>query len=367
VNGNIVFKGKKNLDKGVYFLLSQEKGNYFDFIVDEQTQKQQITSDKSNLLDNLKAVGSKQNENFFNYIRFVTTKNKEFDSFGVTEPKSEYSTKTKQYHFNGIKFDSPGMSLWQVNSLWAAHKVKMDYNKAEHKLLKLDKIIVVKNKDIPINFGYSNPNEAPPKVKSVVNLYERIHIQDQNGFEFWDKPYASVYNSSWSGEYYNNVLDNGDVDYYFPNIQSVSSKIIEFDHNYDLAKGTPNTINSTYGRLTLNKLTYKGKNGVQVLPPYNFEYENPTQIYDINKTDDWGFNKDAITAWNLNKITDPNGANILINYEADDYYTEAVNYETTIKNGLKFTFYQHSGKLRFDVKNLNENNINKVINTYQKY
>jgi hypothetical protein len=81
VNGNIVFKGKKNLDKGVYFLLSQEKGNYFDFIIDEQSQKQQITSDKANLLENLKAVNSKQNENFFNYIRFVTSKNKEFDTF----------------------------------------------------------------------------------------------------------------------------------------------------------------------------------------------------------------------------------------------------------------------------------------------
>jgi hypothetical protein len=94
VNGNIVFKGKKNLDKGVYFLLSQEKGNYFDFIVDEQTQKQQITSDKSNLLDNLKAVNSKQNENFFNYIRFVSGKNKEFDSFkkSIKEQKKSDST-----------------------------------------------------------------------------------------------------------------------------------------------------------------------------------------------------------------------------------------------------------------------------------
>jgi hypothetical protein len=81
VNGNIVFKGKKNLDKGVYFLLSQAKGNYFDFIIDEQSQKQQINSDKVNLLESLNAVNSKQNENFFNYIRFVTAKNKEFDSF----------------------------------------------------------------------------------------------------------------------------------------------------------------------------------------------------------------------------------------------------------------------------------------------
>ncbi|WP_281635727.1 thioredoxin-like domain-containing protein [Flavobacterium marginilacus] len=94
INGNIVFKGKKNLDKGVYFLLSQEKGNYFDFIIDEQSQKLQITSDKSNLLENLKAINSKQNENFFNYIRFVSAKNKEFDSFkkSIKEQKKSDSS-----------------------------------------------------------------------------------------------------------------------------------------------------------------------------------------------------------------------------------------------------------------------------------
>jgi hypothetical protein len=101
VNGNIVFKGKKNLDKGVYFLLSQAKGNYFDFIIDEQSQKQQINSDKTNLLENLKAVNSKQNENFFNYIRFVTSKNKEFDGFkkSIKEQKKSDSTAllTKEY------------------------------------------------------------------------------------------------------------------------------------------------------------------------------------------------------------------------------------------------------------------------------
>jgi hypothetical protein len=30
--GNIVFKGKRDLDKGVYFLVGQEKVRYFDFL-----------------------------------------------------------------------------------------------------------------------------------------------------------------------------------------------------------------------------------------------------------------------------------------------------------------------------------------------
>jgi thiol-disulfide isomerase/thioredoxin len=84
VNGAIVFKGKKNLDKGVYFLLSQEKGNYFDFIIDEKSQKQTIVSDKTDMLFHLKAIDSKQNKNFFDYIRFINSKNKDFEDYRKT-------------------------------------------------------------------------------------------------------------------------------------------------------------------------------------------------------------------------------------------------------------------------------------------
>ena len=38
-NGKIVFSGKKKLDKGIYSLVSQKKAIYFDFFVDENTQK----------------------------------------------------------------------------------------------------------------------------------------------------------------------------------------------------------------------------------------------------------------------------------------------------------------------------------------
>jgi len=144
VNGNIVFKGKKNLDKGVYFLLSQEKGNYFDFIVDEQSQKQQINSDKVNLLENLKAVNSRQNDNFFNYIRFVSGKNKEFDSFkkSIKEEKKSDSTVllTKEFKIlneaiseNDSKFiaENKGSYLSEIINL-KTEKVAKDTPKASN-------------------------------------------------------------------------------------------------------------------------------------------------------------------------------------------------------------------------------------------
>lgn len=285
---------------------------------------------------------------------------KEFESFGVTAKISALSIKDNNYHIRGLSFDSPAMDVYTVAGSYALHKVKMQYNKAEHKLLKLDKIIIVKNKDIPSNFGYSNPNQESSKITSTINIQEYLNIIRSDNSSIWKKDYTPIYNSSWSGEYYSNILDNKDINYYYPNIQNYSNRIIDFNYNYNLAKETPNTNVSTYGRLSLAKVTYKGKNGVQVLPPYTFEYENPNKVYNINNSDDWGYNKEVAASWNLNKIIHPNGANIFIKYEEDDYYSEAVNYETRFKNELKFTFSQYLDKLRIVVENIDPNNINKI-------
>lgn len=77
INGAIVFKGKKDLDKGVYFLVGKQKVRYFDFFVNEN-MKFTINSDMEDVVKYLKVTGSKENEDFINYIRYITNKNKEF-------------------------------------------------------------------------------------------------------------------------------------------------------------------------------------------------------------------------------------------------------------------------------------------------
>src|ERR1043165_6448483 len=75
-NGKIEFKGKQPLDKGVYFLANQGRSSYyFQFIVDAQ-QRITITADNADVPGTLKA-DEKQNQQFFDYIRFMTAKNKE--------------------------------------------------------------------------------------------------------------------------------------------------------------------------------------------------------------------------------------------------------------------------------------------------
>ena len=78
VKGNIVFKGPKNLGKGVYYLVSQDKVKYFEFLITDNNQKITISTDTTDLVKYLKSINSKENEDFFTYIKFFSAKNKEY-------------------------------------------------------------------------------------------------------------------------------------------------------------------------------------------------------------------------------------------------------------------------------------------------
>ncbi len=78
VKGQVVFKGKNSLEKGVYYLVSQDKARYFDFFVSDANQKMTMSTDTADLVKNLKCTSHKENDDFFNYIRFITAKNKEY-------------------------------------------------------------------------------------------------------------------------------------------------------------------------------------------------------------------------------------------------------------------------------------------------
>ncbi len=78
VKGQVVFKGKNTLEKGVYYIVSQDKARYFDFFVSDANQKMVMSTDTADLVKNLKCTSHKENDDFFNYIKFITAKNKEY-------------------------------------------------------------------------------------------------------------------------------------------------------------------------------------------------------------------------------------------------------------------------------------------------
>lgn len=104
--GRIVFNGKKKLEKGIYSLISQGKSIYFDFFIDDENQKLDISSDAIlNYRSTLKCSNSKIQNDFFEYIQFFENKKNEFDSHllktkGMTKKDSIDFISTKQKIIN---------------------------------------------------------------------------------------------------------------------------------------------------------------------------------------------------------------------------------------------------------------------------
>ena len=115
-NGQIQFKGKKDLDKGVYVLVSQSNSIYFDFFINEN-QKFSISTDISDVVNSLKVTGNKENEEFFKYIKYITTKNQDFckvsaQTIGKSKEDSSkfMNEKIKELNIDVKKFDSDFMT-----------------------------------------------------------------------------------------------------------------------------------------------------------------------------------------------------------------------------------------------------------------
>lgn len=80
-NGKIIFKGKTKLDKGIYSLISQEKSLYFDFFIDDETQKLNLESDASiGIAKNVIATNSDHENDFFEYVKFIGKQNDELEA-----------------------------------------------------------------------------------------------------------------------------------------------------------------------------------------------------------------------------------------------------------------------------------------------
>jgi thiol-disulfide isomerase/thioredoxin len=112
-NGQIRFKGNKDLDKGLYILVNQEKNTSIcEFFVDEG-QKFSLSADQNDVNKTLKAGGSRENEQFFAYNKFFAEKNSEFEGYlkqakgKSKEDSTKFITeKIKALNVDARKFDS---------------------------------------------------------------------------------------------------------------------------------------------------------------------------------------------------------------------------------------------------------------------
>ncbi len=212
----------------------------------------------------------------------------------------------------------------------------------EHKSLRLNKIVVLKNENPYSEIQKTHPNE--PLVKNlgsleVIENYQTYVLQGipQSGQIF-------RYRRELKGEFYGNVLDIGDVNAMAPNIINNAIKTIQFnyDENYPLAKNTPNSKSLSKGKLTLKSVQNIGRDGVQTIPPYKFTYYDQNVSFNEDQNDSWGFYKNNPDVWSLKTIQTPTGGLIEVEYEPDTYHKEVAETNRVLREDLKFGFRESS-------------------------
>jgi thiol-disulfide isomerase/thioredoxin len=77
-SGRMVFKGDEDLPGGIYLAVMPNK-KYFELIVDRE-QQFSLETDTADFVGMMKIKGSKDNELFYDYLRWITAKGKEMES-----------------------------------------------------------------------------------------------------------------------------------------------------------------------------------------------------------------------------------------------------------------------------------------------
>ena len=166
-NGKIVFNGKKKLDKGIYSLVSQQKSIVFDFFIDDNTQKLELTSDYGpDVVKNLVATNSDRENDFFTYLKYIGQQNKDFlDLKSKTELKTKKDTLAlaeKQKTFEDKIADYEEKFIAQHKGTYIADVLN----------IKMEKIL----KDVP------KASNGRPDSLAVYNFY-RKHYWDNVDFK----------------------------------------------------------------------------------------------------------------------------------------------------------------------------------------
>jgi len=220
----------------------------------------------------------------------------------------------------------------------------------ENKSLKLEKIILLKNADVPDvkNLGAITTTlrgalskNAMYKYVSGFNTTHATPVSSPGG-------HATLYVyppedalRSFDIHLHQNVIDVADI--VGLNLEDKADQVIEFDHDYSLAKNSVNseliTSNLKEGRLSLKEVRFKGKKGTSIIPPYKFLYNNPEISYHKTFNDTWGYHKDIPEIWSLKEIQTPTGGKIQIGHESDSYYAEAAVNKSEVFENINVEVY----------------------------
>lgn len=217
----------------------------------------------------------------------------------------------------------------------------------DHKSLRLKEIILMRNEDVPSGLSKQNSVDPGPRLVSDFLFQERVQMDYSNGGGYHDTGFFTYHDESYNGEYYGNVYNQSDLEVLSSNMRNDAVRVIELGFDNSLALNTPN---SGSGRTTLKKVIMKGKNGIQLIPAYDFDYYNNVN-YDRDLEDNWGFIKNNPENWSLKEITTPVGAKLEVTYESD-VFNEVAVVGTVFEDNIQVRFLgQDVGPKQLEIRN----------------
>lgn len=162
-NGKIVFTGKTKLDKGIYSLVSQKKAIYFDFFIDDTTQKLELKSEATaNIGKELTALNSPLENQFFTYVQFINNQNKDFQTF---KESTKLLTKKDSLALNKKQKEIEKSIQEYEEKFWLDHK---ETYIGEVMNLKMDRVL----KNVP-----KASNGRPDSIQSY-NYYKKHYWEN---------------------------------------------------------------------------------------------------------------------------------------------------------------------------------------------
>ncbi|CAL2064875.1 hypothetical protein [Tenacibaculum sp. 190524A05c] len=290
--------------------------------------------------------------NVSEYSKVIKSGENKFRSSIIGEPGDQvYKDNGSIYTFT----DSPYFPFYANHiEVYKGKKTTSKYfDIPKNKVLKLSKIILLKNDNVQINKNRNTLTQKLTAYSSINTGFTDIHrcnydVVQEVSQQCEETPINGISNAylepiilkSFTIHQHDKVLDIKDIEGL--NLEQNADQIINFNYDYSLAQQSPNSISPNKGRLTLKSVNFNGKKGSSLIPPYTFGYDLISTPYEKENQDEWGYHKTNPQAWSLNKITTPTGGEIKIQHEADSYYSEAAYTETKAFDNIKISKLRNS-------------------------
>jgi thiol-disulfide isomerase/thioredoxin len=252
-NGNFEFKDTIAEPGGIYLVVLPSK-KYFELILTDE-QRFSVQTDTTDLIKNMKISGSKENQYFYEYLNYLSLRQKEMEGL-------QARIKTQK--------NKDSLALLQKESVAVDSVVKAykrDYYKKKHPETFLAEVL--RAMDEPEQIPYSQcPKKADGSIDSTYN-YRNFKAHYWDGFDFTDDRLIRTPVYANKLKFYMEKLTSPDPD----------SIIVAAHYMIEKSRPSKELFKYTVSRLTVNYETSKVMGYDRIFVDLVFAYYKTNQVW----------------------------------------------------------------------------------------